>query len=455
MLRTGTPRAVLAAIFIVSATLIPPTATASEPTAVSQSGLSAIDHAVQFRATSGFRSDRQYVDASFVDARTFPNWEYGLPLTSAEAAEVARRIAVQLKVDRVIDDVADLPDFAGVYSDLPAGGVPVFLVTRSDSPIGAKVSELLAGVASPRIEVVKYSRHDLESIKARIWADRDGLRAAGIVIQSAALDIAHNRVVVGVLGLTANMASTLVERYDAVQAVDEPVDNEMDTCNSVDDCYPMKGGLRIREVGHPSSYCTSGFNVRLSNTSTFRVLTAGHCLGKALNGPTGAWTHGGTEFGSGTYNTWTTGSDADAGLISQANPTVDNQLFGTSTSDIRTVGGYVTTASQNQNDYLCRQGATSGFWCGNIALEDKSKDVDGRTIDHQWVVNFDAIAGDSGGPYFTTSSGVTLAWGIHSDSTSANPPGGSAWYSPMQWVFSVLSAANHPISLCTSQYCGL
>jgi hypothetical protein len=192
MLRTGTRRAVLAAIFIVSVTLIPPTATASEPTAVSQSGLSAIDHAVQFRVTSGFRSDRQYVDASFVDARTFPNWAYGLPLTSAEAAEVARRIAVQLKVDRVIDDVADLPDFAGVYSDLPAGGVPVFLVTRSDSPIGAKVSELLAGVASPRIEVVKYSRHDLESIKARIWADREGLRAAGIVIESAALDIAHN-----------------------------------------------------------------------------------------------------------------------------------------------------------------------------------------------------------------------------------------------------------------------
>jgi hypothetical protein len=36
-------------------------------------------------------------------------------------------------------------------------------------------------------------------------------------------------------------------------------------------------------------------------------LTAGHCLAKALNRPTGAWTHGGTQFGTGKVNTWTTG----------------------------------------------------------------------------------------------------------------------------------------------------
>ena len=100
-------------------------------------------------------------------------------------------------------------------------------------------------------------------------------------------------------------------------------------------------------------------------------------------------------------------------------------------------------------------GRQSGSWCGNITLESQSKDVNGRTIDKQWVVSFDASPGDSGGPYFTTSNGVTTAWGIHSNSTAADPPGGSAWYSPMQQVFSVLLAKGYDIVLCTDQYCGL
>jgi hypothetical protein len=168
------------------------------------------------------------------------------------------------------------------------------------------------------------------------------------------------------------------------------------------------------------------------------------------------WKVNGGQFGTAKTSTWAVGANADAGLIAQGAITgADNLLYGINSTDIRTVGGWVATASQNYGDYLCRSGAASGFWCGNISIEDRTKDVDGKAIDHQWVVDFDAIPGDSGAPYFTTSSGVTLAWGTHSDSTDSAPPGGSAWYSPFPWIQTVLSNSGNQISLCTDQYCGL
>lgn len=186
--------------------------------------VTAVDGAIAFRETSGFRHHDDFVARSFSDPSASPNHAYGLPLTAAEGAEVDRRIGVQRKVDEVVDAIADRADFAGVYTDLIGGGVPVFLVTSVDSPIGATATRMLSGVATPRVEA--------------------------------------------------------------------------------------------------------------------------------------------------------------------------------------------------------RQ---------------------------------DASPGDSGGPYFTTSNGVTLAWGIHSDSLDdIDPPSpGSAWYSPMQWVFSTLLNKGYDIVLCTDQYCGL
>ena len=106
--------------------------------------------------------------------------------------------------------------------------------------------------------MVRYSRHDLEEDQARIWADRSTWKAEGIFIQSTALDIVRNSVVVGVVDLTPDAAATLSARYPGIQVVDEALDTQLDACNSVSDCYPMKGGLKIAELNHSTSYCTSG-----------------------------------------------------------------------------------------------------------------------------------------------------------------------------------------------------
>lgn len=123
--------------------------------------------------------------------------------------------------------------------------------------------------------------------------------------------------------------------------------------------------------------------------------------------------------------------------------------MGSGIGDIRAVNGALHHTAQNVGDDVCRSGKTSGYLCGEITQEDRIRDVDGKDIEHQWVVDFDAIKGDSGGPYFMGS----VAWGIHSDSTSANPPGGSAWYSPMSWVLSKLNSYGEPIVLCTNADC--
>jgi streptogrisin C len=413
-----------------------------------------VPRATQFRLGAGLRADSAYVQQSLLDATTFSNTSYGVPLTPVEAAEIDRRIAVQTSVDDAIAWAVTRSNFGGAYMDQSSGGTPVFQVVENPSAFQASLASHLPAGVTARVVSVKNSRADLEALKERIWADRSALATVGIDLQSAALDIRNNQVLVEVEGLTEQATAELVSRYGSVGTTENEA-GEADACNSRTDCAPMKGGLRIVVVGHSTIWCTSGFNVRLAGTTTMRVLTAGHCLSTAPGGITAGWSHHGVQFGTGKNSTWANNANADAGLISQGALTIDNQMYGVSSADIRSVRGWMAISGQNVGDYLCRSGAASGFWCGNITLEDRVKDVELRSINHQWVVNFDAIPGDSGAPYFTTASGVTTAWGIHSDSTDANPPGGSAWYSPIPWVQSTLQASGFPITFCTDQYCGL
>lgn len=180
-----------------------------------------VAHALAFRTKSGFRSDFAYVERSFLDTLAFPNQDYGVPLTSEEGTEVARRIGIQLRVDPVIEAVAGSAAFGGVWMDQAAGAVPVFQITFLDAAMVDQVSADLAGVVAPRFEIVAHSRSDLVSLKNRIWADRSALADAGIIIQSAALDIRNNRVELGVVGLTPTQEVILADRYDGVEVIDE------------------------------------------------------------------------------------------------------------------------------------------------------------------------------------------------------------------------------------------
>jgi hypothetical protein len=439
--------------------LVPSAAVSAGSPAPEGKSTDPLNRAMQFRATSGLRADPAFVQSSLDTPTDFPIATYGVPLTAAESAEIDRRLAVQIAVDPVVEWAATLQNFGGAYMDQADRGTPVFQIVGDTAAFSQALADRLPAGVTARIESVANTRRSLVATKERIWADRASLRAAGIDVESASLDIRNNAVLVEIgAGQSTDASRTVaadLSGYGTV-ATTPNAPAEHDACTSRSTCVPMKGGLKIVVTGHSASWCTSGFNVRMTGTTNMRVLTAGHCLSLSPTGVKGAWSVNGSKFGNGTFSTWANGANADAGLISQAAITgADNLLYGSGTSDIRTVGGWVVTASQNVGDSVCRSGAASGWLCGHVSLEDRTKDVDGKSIDHQWVVDFDAIPGDSGAPYITTSSGVTLAWGTHSDSTSANPPGGSAWYSPFPYIQSVVKASGNEISLCTEQYCGL
>ena len=264
---------------------------------------------------------------------------------------------------------------------------------------------------------VARSTAELEALQERINADLRGgdLRALGVT--STAIDARANAVVVGAAVATDQLRAELAARYGAgVQLVFEAPAQGGDACTTRDNCLPAKGGIEIVST-YNGNNCTTGFMVRVANDNAVRVLTAGHCVGKT--GGTGTsrkWRSHGIDLGWSEFATWTDGADADAGIINPYPEVLSgdrNLAYAAASNDIRSIHGWKATAEQVQGSLICRAAAVSDYVCGTIELTNRTKDVDGRTIDHQWVVDFDACPGDSGAPYLVGDIG----WGIHSDST--------------------------------------
>lgn len=408
----------------------------------------ALARAINFREFVGFSTDREFVTASLVDSTAFPDLSWGLPLTTDEATEMARRLEVQLAVDSVIEELGAMPTSAGVYMDQHAAGEPVFLTTEEPQQFRARIAARVPLEISYRIERARFTRWELEEVRRQIIEDRPELRMGGIEIHSVGILVPENRVLVGVVGAGPDAAAVLNEKYGGSVAVREDPVRELDSCGRTN-CPPLKGGILIYRTTSTGWECTAGFIVKLQGTSTLRVLTAGHCIEKS-GGLGLGWSHHGSQFGTAQTETWGVGSNADAGLMSLSTlPGPNNLVLASSGSDVRAITSWRPNSQQNFGDSACRSAAKSGWICGFIVAEDLSLDVDGKTIDHQWEVNFDAIPGDSGASMI---SGYT-ALGIHSDSTAASPPGGLGWYSPIEWVLTKLDGYGTPIVLCTSSGC--
>jgi hypothetical protein len=316
------------------------------------------------------------------------------------------------------------------------------------------VAAVLPGTVQPTFRQVRYSTKNLLALQERINADlREGL-LSDRGITSTAIDTRGNAVLVGASVVTDSLREALRATYgDGVELALEPESEGGDACTSRTNCPPAKAGIEIRS-NYNGNFCTTGPIVRVANSHALRILTGGHCLG--LSGGTGTtrrWTNNGIQLGWSEFSTWATGAKADVGLINPSTYPISgdrNLLYRGSNSDIVGLQGWKATEEQIQGSLVCRAAAVSGYVCGTIVLTNKTKNVDGRSIDHQWVVDYDACPGDSGAPYLLGN----IAWGIHSDSsTGCNPSTGQAWYSPMGWVATVLAEQGHPIEMCTDPGC--
>jgi V8-like Glu-specific endopeptidase len=413
-----------------------------------------VDAAAAFRAKLGLRSDRAFVTATFGN-RAYSAAQWGVPLDQAEAADLAGRAKLQKDLAGALRAWARDPASAGAYIDHRAKGAPVFLTTADPGKARVVVARAIPNGANARFLRVGHSMAELLTLQDRVNADLGAGNLADLGVRSTAIDARANAVAVGVASDTAEVRSALVARYGpAVDVRFEAPAQGGDACTARDDCSPARGGIEIRS-SYNNNNCTIGFLVRVAGSPNPRILTAGHCITKSGGtGTSRTWSNDGSQVGWAELGYWTDGADADVGLLSPTSAAVSgarNLLFRASSGDIVPITGWRATAEQIQGALICRSAAVSGYHCGTIELTNRTKDVDGQTIDHQWVVDFDACPGDSGAPYFMGS----IAYGIHSDSTvGCEPSTNQAWYSPMGWVFGTLAARGHPVSLCVTASCG-
>jgi hypothetical protein len=122
-------------------------------------------------------------------------------------------------------------------------------------------------------------------------------------------------------------------------------------------------------------------------------------------------------------------------ILTPSQTTPKNLFLAIDNSDIREVYEIRPTSQQQLEQYICRSALISGYWCGYIIDRDVlNVNVDGSIVDHLFEVDFDAIPGDSGGPYFL----LGIAFGIHNDSLdNVSPPAGKSWYTTAERVQNV------------------
>jgi hypothetical protein len=407
-----------------------------------------VEMARTFRQEMGFPSTDEILLRAADDPVAYPNLDYGVPLSVVEGNEVDRRIRLQHDLQPARKYAAESSDAAGTYFDNLSGGVPVFLFTGDLDRHRSDLAWILPPGQEYTVQIASVGWDDLVALRDSITDGFDILKSAGVNISLAGIDPRVNAVVVGITGLSDEDVAIVGSRFSGPIVFRDEAAHVADSCISRSNCPPLKGGIKITSVGF--GWCTSGWIVKLDGTSSYRVLTAGHCidLGGDLNHD---WTHNGVVFGQSKVETWYNHSTADGGLISVsvAGQGPRNLFYASSATDIRQVTEY--EVFQNVGDTVCRGGAKTEYRCGDIRLVDVNRNVDGNVIEHSNEVSFDASPGDSGAPMFAGPS----ALGIHTDSTDdAAPLPHYGWYSKIDWLKNeMLGSKSVLFKLCLDADC--
>lgn len=411
---------------------------ASDPTAA---------ESIRFREAFGLRSDSTFVQGTLRNP-AFSSEAYGVPLSTAEIAELFRRARIQVATeDDAIPFARTLPGFAGAYLDQHQGGRPVLLFTKPETIERDAIAKLLPDDADLQIGRARRTESELAELKARATAEREEWAAQGIDIVRVGIRPSLNTIRIGVLKLTSDKDEALKTAYGADVVVYETEVAHSDVCDAFDDCLPMKGGIAIRRSNSTLTQCSAGFVVRRTDTSGLAILTAGHCI-EVHGGEGAAWKHNTVTFGVALKETWVGlvpspghRGPSDVGLISiqtEDVPATKNQMRRTNGS-VASVTSYLLTPIEGGQ--ACRV-AQQGHKCGPISDPDvgHASPAGGGNmwVDHTAEVFpvVDAINGDSGAPMFYYPGGGTCCSPVRALGThvhSRNPEDEMTWFSPY-WV---------------------
>ena len=402
-----------------------------------------IEEAIRFRTDFALPNSRAFVEGAASNPGLFPNTDWGVPLTSDEARELARRVAVQLSLDDATRYASGEHDYAGAYIDQGRGGLPVFMFTGRLDGHRQALAERAPGI-SFEVGLATRSESDLIRLQEAVESAREELRRGGIEIVLTGIDPRKNQVIVGVPEVSATASATLEARFGDGIKVRQNGQAQADAC-TVSSCWPQKGGIRVYSIAMSNS-CTSGYVAKRSDTGELALVTAGHCI---YVGGTGNWAHDISThtIGPTTGHTWVTGADADVAFIRMtvsAPPSVKNQVLRFD-EGIYSLTAVADTTAQLVGGAVCRTGygtklqGGNGRTCGTIVAANVSKPscvgTTCRTIDHTWEVSFDSTSGDSGGPVYAgvTDPGYGTGYGTHVHSDPDGTPGAHGWYSPLGW----------------------
>lgn len=436
---------------------VPDVGISAEPT---DTDSSVFAKATALREALGFQSDPSFVWSTLLDPVRFPNTDWGVPMSDAEAVELHRRELTQSAMEPATGYAGVQAGYAGVYIDHQNGGIPVYLFTGDAELHRAAIRARLPDSTEFDLRSVERSYSDLQELRERVELARGDLAALGIAVHLTGIQPSSNSVVVGVEMLTPAGPGILQARFGPGLSLREQGPGVPDACNSMYDCWPPKGGIEVKSSA-TGNKCTSGWVAKRTDTFALVLVTAGHCI-EIGGGENTVWTHKTNSIGKAQKETWASGADGDVGLIgiyASSTPTTKNRLIAAMPNGVYSVTSVRTSYWQHQGDVVCRVGRTTGLSCGTITVEDVTNDScvgsTCRAIDHTWEVNFDSTGGDSGGPIYSSRiDGTKVALGTHVHSDPDGTPGAHGWYTPIdwgQWAYNQLFGISY--SICVTSSC--
>jgi hypothetical protein len=373
--------------------------------------------AARFRAEFGFAADPAVIQAAESDQNANRDW--GVALLPAEAAEMARRDAIEDRLGPLNRYLAARPGFGGAYIDQRAGHIIDIAFTADAAPSLAELDPFLPAGSRYRTRVVQHTQAELRAVQDRMTADAAWFQTHATTMIEDPILVRDNVVELDLLHPTPAVIAAAQERYgqDLVRVVSVGP-SELTACLSRDSCSPpLRAGLQLYDAG-----CSTGF-IGIWN-GQFYIITAGHCF---ISGHT--YQHpNGTPLGLMVDQSFHDNTTADAGIVSIPSNLRSRYIYRTATS-IHPVFSTQAQADEMVGQSVCLSGRKrpEGNSCGTVYAIDFTfnacvagtacQQPDEYTVLlHQRSGTYGVAIGDSGGAVYRSGS---IAMGIQSSINTA------------------------------------